>query len=90
MSKETMHDFYVATARKRGNGWKATKLDKIYVFLSSKLSPLQDTFGTDQQQEFLFGFDHMRGWIRMKKEDRIEWEKKNGAAPAAFLWNKDE
>ena len=77
---------YVSTARKRGEARSASRLDKVYNFLSSKIDLLKDSFSVDQQQEFLLGFDHMRWWISMKKEARIEWEEKNDTAPVEFLW----
>ncbi len=79
---------YASTAKRRGSSWRASRLENLYGLISSKLMALQESFSTEQQQEFLFGFDHMRWWIRMKKEDRIEWEKKNATAPVEFLWNK--
>lgn len=68
-------------------------LDRLVDELASHFDPKHNAFPAfldiEQQGLFVLGYHQMRKWLRMRPEERIEWQRSHVDAPKAYLWSKE-
>ena len=68
-------------------------LDRLIDELANHFDPNRNGFPAyldlEQQGLFMLGYHQMRSWIRMRPEERSEWQKSHRDAPKAYLWAKE-